>query len=313
MRWAGVLPRVTTPALALAVLVAPAAAHGGGLPVTPPDLWTHWSLNPWTWGPLILLHTLYGHGVLKLWARAGAGRGIGFGAVAAFLLGEAVLFVALISPLHELGGTLQSAHMAQHALLILVAPPLLLAGRPGAALAHSLPAGVARSAALRRLTAMTKPLARPGIAALAHAVALWAWHAPPLYEAALLSPALHWLEHASFLATALMLWRAALAAPAGPALIAMAITLLHGGLLGALLTLSNAPFYDWYVGRADLWGLSALDDQHLAGAIMWAPMGAGYLALCLIAAARFLPRSEPAGELFVRSADAVRRPAGEAP
>ncbi len=77
---------------AVLALGGPALAHGGGVPVTPADLWTHWSLDPWSWGPLLVLHWLYGRGLLRLWARAGRFRGIAGGRVGCFLLGEAALF-----------------------------------------------------------------------------------------------------------------------------------------------------------------------------------------------------------------------------
>ena len=61
-------------------------------------------------------------------------------------------------------------------------------------------------------------------------------------------------------------------------------TLMHSGLLGALITMAHYPLYAWYRGRTDLWGLSPLEDQQLAGLLMWVPMGVVYLAACLVLA-----------------------------
>ncbi len=104
--------------------------------------------------------------------------------------------------------------MAQHALLILIAPPLLLAGRPGVAMAHALPPPMARAVGRSVPARALRRLGRPLPAAGLHAAALWLWHAPPFYDLALQSPWLHWLEHAVFLGTAMLLWRAVLAGPA---------------------------------------------------------------------------------------------------
>jgi putative membrane protein len=208
------------------------------------------------------------------------------------LLGESVLVVALISPLDQLGGTLLSAHMAQHGLLVAAAPPLLLLGKPGVAFAWALPTGWNRISVLAGATRLTALLSRPLVAAVLHGLAVWIWHAPNLFDAAVEREWLHALEHASFFGTALLLWRAVLVQPrrqAGPALGAALATLLHSGLLGALLTMAPYPLYSWYRdGRTELWGLSALGDQQLAGLLMWVPLGVFYFAACLVLTARLI-------------------------
>ncbi|HEX5868120.1 MAG TPA: cytochrome c oxidase assembly protein, partial [Beijerinckiaceae bacterium] len=78
----------------------------------------------------------------------------------------------------------------------------------------------------------------------------------------------------------------------GPALAASFATLMHGGLLGALITMAPYSLYGWYRGRAELWGLSPLEDQQLAGLLMWVPMGIVYLAACLLLAGRLLAVEE---------------------
>ena len=263
-------------------------------------LWRSWSFNPVILGSLFLVSWLYARGVESLWTRAGRGRGVARAQALAFAGGMAALAVALLSPLHALGETLLAAHMAQHGLLVAVAPPLLLLGRPGAAFAWALPAGWRRAVfgapAWRFLTRVSGALARPLPAAALHGLALWGWHAPAAFDAAVASHAVHALEHAAFLGTALLFWQAVLDARTGrrvgQALGANVATLVHGGLLGALITLAPFPLYRWYHGRSALWGLSALEDQQLAGLLMWVPMSAVYLAAGLMLASRFVVERE---------------------
>jgi putative membrane protein len=225
--------------------------------------------------------------------------------VLGFAFGTAALLVALVSPLDVLGDTLLSAHMAQHALLVTAAPLLLLLGKPGVVFAWGLPARYRKrflhSRAWRAFAGFSGPLSRPLPSAFLHGRALWGWHAPGAFDAALASYGVHILEHACFFVTALLFWKAILDARprrrAAAALGAAFATLMHGGLLGALITLAPLPLYAWYHDRTAPWGLSALEDQQLAGLIMWVPMGIVYLGACLVLASRLLAalESQPAG------------------
>lgn len=284
-------------ALLLALLVvAPAAAHGPE-PVRPDALWRTWNLDLIVVGPLLIASWLYGRGVLRLWRRAGWGRGIHFAHATAFLAGSFAVVLALVSPLDRLAGTLLSAHMAQHALLVAVAPPLLLLGRPGPALAWGLPGGIAKSfgpaRVFRFLAGALARASRPGIAALLHGLVLWLWHIPFLFDAAIGREWLHILEHATFFGTALLFWRSLFLAferklAVGGALSAAFATLMHGGFMGALITFAPQPLYTSYQERPLLWGMSALEDQQFAGLLMWVPMGFVYLAACLAITATLL-------------------------
>ncbi|WP_162419776.1 cytochrome c oxidase assembly protein [Microvirga brassicacearum] len=270
-------------------------AHGPD-PVPPDVVWRAWTFDPLVLGLLLVASWGYGRGVRRLWARAGRWRGIGRRHRAAFGLGFVVVVIALISPLDRLGGTLLSAHMMQHGLLVTAAPALLLLGKPGVAFAWALPAGWSRrglaATTWRPLAKAGRWLSRPFPAATLQGLTLWIWHAPALFDAAVEREWLHTLEHASFFGTALLLWRAILdarsSARAGAALAAAFATLMHGGLLGALITMGPRPLYQAYLGRTDLWGLSALDDQQLAGLLMWVPMGAVYFGACLWLASRLV-------------------------
>jgi putative membrane protein len=283
--------------LFLVLFAVPAAAHGGALPIGPDDLWHHWTLDPWIWAPLLLTHWLYGRGVLLLWRRAGWGRGISLAHVSAFISGELVLAVALISPLDPLGETLFSAHMAQHTLLVAVAPPFLLLGLPGAAFSWALPRDFRRAAArqsgVRWMARAVSWLLRPLPAATLHAVAIWSWHVPSLFDAALGGAALHTLEHISFFGTGLLFWQSLIVSTRSKARLAAGIaagflTLLQGGFLSALITFAPQPLYTWYLDRTTVWNVSALEDQQLAGLLMGVPMGMVYFIACLALASRFL-------------------------
>jgi putative membrane protein len=198
-----------------------------------------------------------------------------------------VLAVALAPPMHDLAEARLSAHMVQHLLLVLLAAPLLCLVRPLRGLSRRL-----GPRARRRLARCARPLRRlhgPGagvavaVAAwLLHVATLWAWHAPVLYEAALTSPVLHALEHATLLGSALLFWipvmRPHARAGLGPAGTVLYLGAAAGQctVLGALMVLASAPWYRTH----------ALDDQHLAGLIMWMPAGSLYVAFAL---ARLLP------------------------
>jgi putative membrane protein len=293
--------RLAAAATLVLLSAAPAAAHGPA-PVHPNALLGAWSFDPLVVVPLLIAHWAYGRGVLRLWGRAGRWRGIGRVQVLSFALGELALVVALISPLDQLGGTLLSAHMGQHGLLVAVAPPLLLLGQPGAAFAWGLPAGwskVSLGAAWRPVARLGRALAQPLPATVLHGFALWVWHAPWLFDTALEREWVHRLEHAFFFGTALLFWRAVLDARtsyrAGPALGAAFTTLLHGGMLGGLITMAPYSLYPWYHGRTELWGLTPLEDQQLAGLLMWVPMGIVYFAACLLLASRVLAADEEGG------------------
>ena len=281
-----------------------ALAHSEmSVPLTSNELWYAWNIDPWLLGSLLLSHWLYGRGISRLWARAGFGRGISILRVAAFAAGELALILALISPLDALGETLLAAHMVQHGLLIAVAPPLILLGLSGAAFAWALPAETGQllthslpvRAAVRSLSWMLNPI----VAAAIHGLAVWIWHVPAIFDAALANSALHTFEHFSFLATALLFWQSLVLASRSVSTVALGIaaafaTLLHGGFLGALITFAPHVLFSWYVGRTSSWGLDPLEDQQLAGLIMWVPLGIAYFAASLVLAARFIPASRRA-------------------
>jgi putative membrane protein len=212
-----------------------------------------------------------------------------------FAAGQIALVVALISPLDALGGTLLSAHMAQHGLLAGVAPPLLLLGAPGVALAW----GVSGIQVLRRLVpvwrslgALARFVSTPMRATVLHGATMWVWHAPMLFGAAVEHEWVHALQHLSFFIPAIVFWRALLVEPstahAATAAGAAFVTFMHTGLLGGLITMAPEPLYAIYVGRTGSWGLTALADQQLAGLFMWIPLGLPYAVVGLVLTSHFV-------------------------
>jgi putative membrane protein len=269
-------------ALLVPLLAPPAFAHGDGLPIAPAELWHHWNFDPLIWIPLLLAHWLYGRGVSRAWARAGRGRVIGSAQLLSFAAGEIVIIIALMSPLDPLGETLLSAHMMQHILLTAVAPPLLLLSLPQIAWMWALPRRWRRASAAgwaRRLAWLSSLLEKPLTGSAIAIGVMWFWHAPAFFEAALEDETVHTLEHLTFFTAALLGWRATVS-PRVPAITAAGaafLVFMAGGMLGGVLTLAPAALYDWYGNRSLLWGLSPVEDQQMAGILMWVVAGGIYL------------------------------------
>lgn len=284
------MPRRRYLALAAMVLIAlvwpsPVLAHAGGRTDSP---WSLWHLDPLILLGLVLSGGLYARGLARLWRR-GVGRGVRRWQAAAFAAGLAVLAFALLSPLAGLAEELFSAHMGQHLLLLLVAPPLLLLGAPHVPGSLALPRAWRRplAAALHRVGRypLCRALGSLGVVWLVQIASLWLWHLPALYEAALRHELLHALEHVTFIATALLFWSVVLApfrsrrAEFGAAIVFVIATALPNGLLGALMTLAPRPWYPTYAASTAAWGLTPLVDQQLAGLLMWIPPGLVSVAL----------------------------------
>jgi putative membrane protein len=213
---------------------------------------------------LVAALVLYAVGVARLWRTAGLARGVCRANVACFAAGWLTLGFALLSPLHHLAEQRLWAHMVQHELLMVVAAPLFVLARPLEAWAWA-----SRHAAVPFL-ALRKAFRNAWLAWSVHAVAVLLWHIPSLFTAAVHEPWLHVAQHASFFGSALVFWWSILA-PGAQALAGIAsafTTMLYTGALGALMALSRTP---WYAGYG-------LEDQQLAGLVMWVPAGLAYPA-----------------------------------
>ena len=225
----------------------------------------------WTFAPIVLL-ALAAYLGIYVWrwriSRAEGGpRAAPVGKLILWITGIACLFIALVSPVDRLGEQLASMHMVQHLLIADLAP---------IALTLALTKHILRPAT-RRIQGIEKaagPFGHPAFGVVAYVAAMWAWHIPFMYEAALKHDSVHVLEHLCFAAAGLLYWWHLLSpirsrmrmAGMGPILY-MASTKILVGFLGVLLAFAPELLYsyDW---SGTKWGLTPLDDQHVAGLVM---------------------------------------------
>ena len=269
--------------------------------VTPGDLWSHWRAEPVAVVLVLLSGALYARGTHVL-RRRGVVQAVSPRRVGAFAGALVALWIAVASPLDAVADSLFTGHMVQHLVLTSIAAPLWAYAAPVVPMMWGVPRGVRLGSgrAWRGTGARVMAvLGAPAVAWGAHTAALWVWHLPGPYMAALRDPVVHALEHASFFGTALLVWWVILrpfrhSRDAGGAAVAVAFgTMMQGSLLGALLTFSRTPWYPSQSVAAAAWGLSPIDDQQLAGLVTWIPAGLIYLGVVLALAHRWLRESPP--------------------
>lgn len=221
----------------------------------PAELWARWNLDP----PLL---AVLAAAVLAvgLWGPDRRARVMGWGAVA-------VLAISFVSPLCALSSALFSARTVHHLLLMLVAAPLIAGAMPGRA-RGLLPAAVAQ------------------------AVVLWAWHAPGAYGTALSSDGAYWVMQLSLLGSAVWFWSALRDAATPTILAGLLATLVQTGLLGAVLTFAPDAVYAPHLLTTGSWGFTPLEDQQMAGLVMWVVGAGGYLLFALAAVGFRMSRDE---------------------
>lgn len=266
----------------------------------------HAAATQWTWEPLVVVPlaiatALYAAGVARLWRRAGVGHGVARLEAASFAAGTLTLVVALLSPVAWLSQILFSVHMTQHTLLMLVAAPLLTFGQPVYAwlwaFDDSRREPVARAIRRRAVLRGWRWLTAALTVFLVQAAALWLWHVPALYEAALRSDAVHAFEHLCLVLSASLFWWAMVhgrygRAGYGLAVLYVFLTAVHSSALGALLVVSPNAWYADYVRQGDAWHIDALGDQQLAGLLMWIPASVIFIVFGLALFAAWLGESE---------------------
>lgn len=205
----------------------------------------------------------------------------------AFYAGIATVLVALDSPVDVWSDTLFTAHMVQHVLLLVVAPPLIVFSAPWNRIWRPLPLGfrrtVARAVVLhpraRPVRWFGHTLMRPAVATAIFCANLLVWHVPALFDSTLTSQAVHDLEHTLFLGTGILLWLQLLDSPpvrthvteVWRAAIAT-VGMLAGWVVAVVLAFAPSVLYTPYLhvtGRP--WQLSALGDQQIAAGVMWVP------------------------------------------
>lgn len=249
---------------------------------------------------LVLTLAVYAAGVLRVWRRAGIGCGVRRRDVAAFAGAMLALVAALSTPMDEWAEHWLAAHMVQHELLMVVAAPLLALATPIVAFLWALPAGwrpVAAAMVHHRAPATVwRLITSPALAFFLYGAALWAWHLPVMYEFALEHEAAHILQHLCFFGTATLFWWGVAHGRHGrlgygAAVVYVFATTMHGGLLGALLTIAPGVWYASYL-RPHAHGLTPLEDQQLAGLFMWVPASFAFVAAGLMLFAAWLRHSD---------------------
>jgi putative membrane protein len=257
---------------------------------------------------LALLGAVYLIGLLRLWKSAGGRKTIRGWQALAFAAGCAATSVALLSPLDRWSDILFSAHMAQHEILMLAGAPLMVLGRPFIAIlwAFRPDTRLAVGAMMRRpLPAMLwEGISGPFTVLILHAVVLWGWHLPFLFEAALHNETIHAFQHLGFFVTAALFWWALIHGRYGRlgygvAVLYVFATAMHTEILGALLTFDSRSLYPTHAQRTAAAGISPIADQQLAGVLMWVPFGAVFVLIGLALFAAWLGESERRAVLAV--------------
>jgi putative membrane protein len=240
-------------------------------------------LNEWNWDPSILIGTTIFVGVYLAASGPFRSRLPSSGQASAiqvfwFLLGVGVIFFALVSPLDAIGDRyLFSAHMLQHMLLTVVAPPLLLLGTPGWMVRLLLFDRVVQRA--------VKTLTLPAVAFFIFNADLLAWHIPFLYEATLQNEVVHIIEHLSFIATGLVNWWPMLSPlPEFPRLssfgqlVYLFLDSLPMMALGWFFVSAPTVIYPTYAAAPHMFAIYGLSDQLIGGLMMGMPLGMVYMA-----------------------------------
>ncbi len=227
-----------------------------------------WTFEPGAVALVVTLSGAYGARWRRVRHQRSGQRGAPTGRALAFSGAMLVTVAALLSPVDRLAEQVFAMHMVQHVLLLDVVPILLMLS-----LTKIIMRPVTRR--MQRLEDAAGPLAHPAVAVVLYVGAMWTWHVPALYDAALEHPVVHVLEHVTMLSVGLLYWWHLLSpirgriwiGPFGP-VVYMLVTKLFVGFLGIGITFAPNAIYDFYVDAPRVWGLSATDDQALAGAIM---------------------------------------------
>jgi cytochrome c oxidase assembly factor CtaG/cytochrome c2 len=270
---------------ALLLLTGAGAANAGEAPLARA---LEWSWEPWVLASIALATVLYAAGFLRLRGRRCARPILRHREAAAFAAGIGTIFVALISPLDGVADQLFWVHMVQHLLLLVVAPPLFVWSRPAIAWLWAFPLSQRK-----RIGRFWRGggLGR-AVEALMHPLVVWVlfsgffifWHFPRPYQWALQDELVHDLEHISFFVSGLMFWSIVIEPSGrrrlgyGATLVFVMTTTTLAALPGALIALAPRVLYPDYVSGAADWGLTELQDQQIAGIVMWVPGGFIYLA-----------------------------------
>ncbi|MEO8936889.1 MAG: cytochrome c oxidase assembly protein [Burkholderiaceae bacterium] len=251
-----------------------------GAVASPPWIW---DASPLVCGLLIALCVVYLAGMLRLASErrlptAALSRGLAYGA------GIAMLILALLSPLDAWGDQVFAAHMAQHLILMMLAPPLLILGRPVVVGLWALPRNGRHAVAgwwkrSRAVRPVVDWFLSPLVAWLAASAVLWFWHLPKPYGLAFAEPIAHALEHLSFFLTSILFWRVVIADPQsrrlslGATMIFVMTFAMENAMLAAILIFAPMVLYSVHAVAPEWSPLTPIEDQQLAGVLMWSVTG----------------------------------------
>jgi putative membrane protein len=207
----------------------------------------------------------------------------------------------LLSSLDRWSDILFSAHMTQHEILMLVTAPLMVLGRPFIVTLWALPPhrrnAIAAAMRTPAIATMWERLTGPFTVLVLHAIVLWVWHVPALFESALHHESIHVVQHLGFFLTAALFFWALLQGRYGRlgygvGVLYVFATAMHSQLLGALLTFGSRSWYPTHAMRTAAAHVNPVDDQQLAGIVMWIPFGAVFLFVGLALFAAWLGEAE---------------------
>lgn len=303
--------------LLLLGLPAPALAHGPD--PGPPDLSmlvTGWSFHVDVWLPVLLAG----------WAYWAAMRHVNAAHPAnpvpryrwwAWLGGLASLILALASPIERYDTTLFSVHMIQHMLLAFAAAPLLVLAAPVTLLLRAATPKARRNVILPVLhSRFMRVISNPFVTWGLFAIVMWGSHFSPLFDAALEDPFIHMLEHGLFLTTALLFWYPVIGADPGPYRLAhparlgyLGLGMPFGSFLGLAIFSASTVLYPHYETLNLPWGPAPLEDQALAGGLMWAVGDGVFIVALVLAAAVWLRSEEQKGRVLDEQLDREERAA----
>ena len=226
---------------------------------------------------------------LRGWLRR---RSIPAWRACSFHLGLLATWIAVVSPVASLDSHMLTAHMIQHLMLMTIAPPLLWLGEP---LIAARPTRWPFPKRLGRL------VGHPAFCWLAAAVALVVWHVPAVFRLGMQSSTWHFIEHASFLTTGLLFWWPIIQPwpsvarwPRWSMLLYLFLATLPCDVLSGLLVFSDRVAYPTYLCTPRSGGISPLEDQQCAAALMWTCVTVVFLVAATVLSTQMLSPSKEA-------------------
>ena len=287
--------------IGLLVAVPAALAHGGRLLGEPTlvSFLLDWSFDPTVWLPALAAILLWRAGLTRV-NRAHPDNPVPRARTVAWLLGIATILFALDSGIGLYDTTLFSDHMVQHLLLTLIAPPLLLYAGPITLILRASSAETRHRWILPVLhSRVLRALSFPVVAAVLFAAVMWGTHFSPLFDLSLENVPVHMLEHALFLASALLFWWPIVGPDPSPWRMSSAVRVMYAGIqmpqmtfLAVAVYMASTPLYHHYATTVRSWGPTPLEDQQLAGAIMWLGGDFAFLVTVLLLVAVWMRDEE---------------------